>query len=75
MIEKTFRDECYSISQTSTNLFATMSEKRSFAASIAISETCFWITGGLHGPEGLKTSEYIENGVSRWVENSFRKQC
>ena len=48
---------------------------RSFAASIAISETSFWITGGLNGPEGLKTSEYIENGVSRWVENSFRKQC
>ena len=48
-----------------------MTEKRAFAASIVVSNTSFWITGGYQGggpaEAGLSSSEYIENGISRYV--------
>ena len=48
-----------------------MTEKRAFAASIVVSNTSFWITGGYQGggpaEAGLSSSEYIENGISRYL--------
>ena len=62
-VEHPERDECYTISDTSTSFVVEMTEKRSFAAAIAMSETSMWITGGLHGEEALRSSEIIQDGI------------
>ena len=57
-------DECYKIDDTSTTFVAKMSIGRSYAASIYVSETMLWVTGGSPNMEkntGLSSTEIIDN--------------
>ena len=57
-------DECYKIDDTSTTFIAKMSVGRSYAASIYISETMLWVTGGSPNMDkntGLSSTEIINN--------------
>ena len=57
-------DECYKIDDTSTTFIAKMSIGRSYAASIYVSETMLWVTGGSENMEkqsGLSSTEIIDD--------------
>ena len=57
-------NKCYILDKYSSRLFATMVEKRSFAASLITNENILWVTGGFdYFP--LSSTEYIlKNGES-----------
>ena len=55
-------NQCYILDKYSSQLFATMSERRTFAASLITNENYLWVTGGLEfgarvGP--FSSTEYI----------------
>ena len=60
-------NECFILDNYSSKLFATMSEKRAFAASLITNDNNLWITGGLNYDtlEHISSTEYIlKNGES-----------
>ena len=60
-------NECFILDNYSSKLFATMSEKRAFAASLITNDNNLWITGGLNydTDEHVSSTEYIlKNGES-----------
>ena len=59
-------NQCYILDKYSSRLFATMSERRTFAASLIINENYLWVTGGLEQGVGpFSSTEYIlKNGES-----------
>ena len=58
-------NECYILDKYSSRLFATMSKKRGYAASLITNENNLWVTGGAEGSQILSSTEYIlKNGES-----------
>ena len=67
---ETSSNECFILDKYSSKLFATMTEKRAFAASLITNENSLWVTGGYWSGGGdednfLSSTEYVtKNGES-----------